>query len=50
MPSQATKRLVVDLPAELKDKLDRESENTGKTVKRLVMEAIDLYFNISKKK
>lgn len=42
--SQGIKRLVVDLPAEDKDRLEKEKITTGKSIKEIILEALELYY------
>ncbi len=42
--SQGTKRLIVDLPAVEKDKLEKEKITTGKSIKEIILEALELYY------
>ncbi len=42
--SQGTKRLIVDLPAAEKDKLDKEKITSGKSIKDIILEALELYY------
>ena len=46
--SEPLKKLIVDLPASIKDKLEVEKQTTGKTVKKIILEAIELYFSSKK--
>ena len=48
--SEGYKRLSVELPSKVKEKLEKEKALTGKSIKDIIMEALELYFKKNRSK